>query len=114
VLALSLALAPVSFSAEAVQELLAPPPPSSNSALVQRLLERSAEKKIENDAARRDYSKQYSGYFSVLKGVSNFVPATDEERAKLGYEKPVECAVPFFQASEICKAFEGREAKPGQ
>ena len=85
---------------------------TEESPLVARLLARSAEKKAENDAERRDYSRQYSSYFDVLKATSSYVPASDKERAQLGYSRPAECNIPFFQASDLCLAFEGRDAAP--
>ena len=77
-----------------------------SSALVQRLLQRSRENKEVNDAARKDYSKQYSSYFDVLKATSSYVPTTEADRQKLGYSRPVECGLPFFAASDLCKAFD--------
>lgn len=104
------------------------------SPLVQRLLTKSAQNKSANDAERKDYSKQYGrrvaaphdrqvplssdaplrshSYFQVLKATSSYVPSSDEDRAKLGYSKPAECLLPFFQASDLCRAFENRQAQP--
>ena len=99
--------------ADAVSELLAGGGAASEpSPLVARLLARSAENKAVNDAERKDYSKQYSSYFGVLKATSSYVPSSDAERAQLGYSRPAECNIPFFQASDLCLAFEGREAAP--
>jgi hypothetical protein len=38
---------------------------STSSPLIAELLKRSAENKEKNDAERRDYTHQYSGYFDV-------------------------------------------------
>jgi hypothetical protein len=90
-------------------ESVLPPPPveGSESALVQKLLQQSRENKGKNDAERADYSRQYSGYFDVLKATSSWVPASQAQRDKLGYSRPAECGLPFFAASDLCKAFDG-------
>jgi len=77
--------------AGSVEALLAGAPPREESALVAELLARTSENKARHDAERRDYSRQYSGYFDVLKATSSYVPKSDDERRRLGYSKPAEC-----------------------
>ena len=107
VVVLDQALLSGAVAAEA--ESLLPPPPveGSESALVQKLLQQSRENKGKNDAERADYSRQYSSYFDVLKATSSWVPSSQAQRDKLGYSRPAECGLPFFAASDLCKAFDG-------
>ena len=100
------ALLSAAFAAEAGSLLPPPPLEGTESALVQKLLQKSRENKEQNDKERADYSRQYSGYFQVLKATSSYVPASQAERDKLGYSRPAECGLPFFAASDLCKAFD--------
>lgn len=45
-------------------------------------------------------------YMNVLKATSSYVPESDEDRARLGYTRPVECNLGFFASSDLCKAFD--------
>lgn len=73
--------------------------------LVEKLLKQSTTNKTANDAARRDYSRQYGSYMDVLKA-SGYIPDSDGDKKLMGLDKvPLECALPVFSSSSVCLSY---------